>query len=153
MNIIQIDIFLIIPTVIIVGLVIWLSKYSRPACIACRQLFLSEKNLILHHFVETINGLTQIRIFNQKTIRMQSFSLMLDKIIKSWLGFEMVMRGFYLYTSLTINMLICFGIFLGVLSTTTDKIGLFGGTVVYLISISYYLSLVLKQVVETESIM
>ena len=47
-NIIQIDTALLFPSIFIMGFAVWFFFYSRPAYIACKQLFLQSKNKIIH---------------------------------------------------------------------------------------------------------
>ena len=73
-NITQINLTFLIPASLISIVIAWFFFYSKPAYVACKQLFLQTKNLMIHYFGETINGLTQIRIYNQRINRMKDIS-------------------------------------------------------------------------------
>ena len=69
-NIIQINWEFVVPSAIISVIIIVFFVYAKPAYSACKQLFLQTKNMMIHFFGETINGLTQIRIYNQRISKM-----------------------------------------------------------------------------------
>ena len=73
-NITQINFIFIIPATIVLSFALCFFIYARPAYIACKQLFLQTRNLMIHFLSETINGLTQIIIYKQQVNRMQEFS-------------------------------------------------------------------------------
>ena len=73
-NISFINLKFLAPSLVIMGVAFWFFNYSRPAYIKCKQLFLQSKNIMIHFFNETINGLAQIRIYKQNINKMQEFS-------------------------------------------------------------------------------
>lgn len=58
--------YLIFPSVIVFTAIIAFFVYARPVLISCKQLNFQKKSEIFHCYAETINGLTQIRIYNQQ---------------------------------------------------------------------------------------
>ena len=65
-NIGQINPSLIIAVVIILVIALWFFFYSRPAFHACRQLDLHKKTPVFQFFGETISGVVQLRIYDQR---------------------------------------------------------------------------------------
>ena len=87
-----INISLINPTFIIPALLVFLFticffNYSRYAYLKCKELFLQSKNIMVDLFLETINGLTQIKLYKQKSNKMQQFSETLDSTTKSGISY------------------------------------------------------------------
>ena len=70
-NITLIDVRLLPAALVIFGITICFFNYSKPTYVKCKELFLQSKNLMIHFFRETINGLTQIKVFRQKINKMQ----------------------------------------------------------------------------------
>ena len=70
-NACQISVFFIGPAVVIVIISLLFFRYARPVIISTKQLDLQNKNPIFHCFSETINGLTQIRVYNKRKIKIQ----------------------------------------------------------------------------------
>jgi len=65
-NICQIDVFILIPASVVLILALALFFYSRPVIIGAKQLDLQNKSPIYHFFSETVNGLTQIRVYKRR---------------------------------------------------------------------------------------
>ena len=65
-NLCQINPFLIIAIAIILIIAIWFFFYSRPVIHACKQLDLQKKTPVFHFFGETISGVVQLRIYDQR---------------------------------------------------------------------------------------
>jgi ABC-type multidrug transport system fused ATPase/permease subunit len=86
-NMVQIDAFLAIPAGILSMVAVVFFLYARPVIIACKHLDLQEKGPIFHEFNETVNNLIQIRICNLRNVKIKDFSEMIDKSIKSSIGF------------------------------------------------------------------
>ena len=70
-NIAQINPFLIIAVVIILIIAVWFFFYSRPVIHACKQLDLQKKSPVFHFFGETISGVVQLRIYDQRKQKSQ----------------------------------------------------------------------------------
>ena len=108
---------------------------------------------MIHFFNETINGLTQIRIYKQKLNKMQQFSENINSITKSGIAYEMMMRGFGFFDSFILMLLLVLGMYLGVAFTSPNQSGLFAITILYLVSICELFQWTLKQIIATEGIM
>ena len=96
-NLVQINVYLIIPSVILLTLAWIFLMYCRRVILGCKQLFLQKKNQIFHFYAETINGLTQISIFNRRKSQFIKFASIINDSIKSSIGFDVVSRGFSYY--------------------------------------------------------
>ena len=70
-NITLIDVRLLPAALVIFGITICFFNYSKPTYVKCKELFLQSKNLMIHFFRETINGLTQIKVDRQQINKMQ----------------------------------------------------------------------------------
>ena len=70
-NITLIDVRLLPVALVIFGITICFFNYSKPVYVKCKELFLQSKNLMIHFFKETINGLTQIKVYRQQINKMQ----------------------------------------------------------------------------------
>ncbi len=65
----------------------------------------------------------------------------------------MVSRGFGLYETIINLSLMFVGMMVGIYQSTTDNSGLYGVTVIYLISFSEVFQWLLRQAITTESLM
>jgi ATP-binding cassette subfamily C (CFTR/MRP) protein 4 len=65
-NICQINVFFIPPTVVIVICVLLFFGYARPVLIQCKQKDLKNKSPIFRFYSETLNGLIQIRTYGRR---------------------------------------------------------------------------------------
>ena len=73
-NMVQINIYFLIAASIILAIAIYFFNYARDVLQKCKQLDLQDKTPIFHFFSETISGLTQIRVFNYRKQKLQTFS-------------------------------------------------------------------------------
>ena len=78
---------------------------------------------------------------------MQEFADTLDITVKSGIAYEMMMRGFGFYAALILLLLLVAGMYLGVAQTTRENSGLYGATIVYLVTIVSVLQWTLKQII------
>jgi ATP-binding cassette subfamily C (CFTR/MRP) protein 4 len=65
-NICQINVFFIPPTIVVTICVLVFFYYARPALVQCKQKDLKNKSPIFQFYSETINGLIQIRTFSRR---------------------------------------------------------------------------------------
>ena len=61
----------------------------------------------------------------------------------------MMMRSFGFYVTLILLLLLVAGMYLGVAQTTRENSGLYGATIVYLVTIVSVLQWTLKQIIST----
>lgn len=114
-NICQINIYFLIPAAILFTIAIFFFNYSRPVISGCKQLDLQNKNPIFQFYGETISGLTQIRIYNQRMPKILQFSHIVNKSSKASIGFDMVSRGFGFYETVNSIVLMILGMVMGVI--------------------------------------
>ena len=145
-NLAQIDIRLLIPSVIIFSVGILFFIYSRPAILTCKELDLQNKNPLFHFFSETLSGLTQIRVYDQRKNRLQQFSSLVNKSARTAISFDVVSRGFAFYESVLMILFVLVGMVLGVSIALEHELGLYGVIVLYLSSTSEYFSWNLRQI-------
>jgi len=67
-NVCLIDNLLIPPALIVVVIISAIYVYGRGVIIACKELDLQSKSPIIHTFIESLKGLTQIRIYQAKKV-------------------------------------------------------------------------------------
>lgn len=96
-NLCQINLFMIILVVIVTIVGILFFFYSRPAICKCKELELQAKSPIFSFCSESIAGLIQIRINNQRGNKMQSFSQIVNKSTKTDINFHLVSKAFGFY--------------------------------------------------------
>ena len=96
-NICQIDLFFIPPTIVILICVFLFFSYARPAIIQCRQKDLKNKSPIFHFYSETLNGLVQIRTYGRRKDLISKFTKLINNSTKASIAFDVVSRGFALY--------------------------------------------------------
>ena len=96
-NISQIDLYILIPAAIVLFFAVTFFVYSREAVIGTKQLDLQNKGPIFHFFSETVNGLTQIQVYNRRKVLLQDFTQLVNNSTKSAMGFDIVSRGFGFY--------------------------------------------------------
>ena len=73
-NVCQINVYFLIAAVGVFLVAILFFSYARPVVMGCKQLDLQKKSPIFNFYSETINGLTQIRVYNQRLPKLQQFS-------------------------------------------------------------------------------
>ena len=66
---------------------------------------------------------------------------------KCAIGFDMVSRGFGFYETITATILMFIGMMMGIGLITTENSGLYGVSIVYLITISDVMQWILRQVI------
>lgn len=115
-NMAQINLWFLIPAVVIFILAVAFFSYARPVISGCKQLDLQNKNPIFHFYSETITGLIQIRIYDQRLPKLQQFSHIINRASRASIGFDMVSRGFGFYETIGSIVLMFFGMVLGVAS-------------------------------------
>lgn len=93
----QISPLLIIPTLLTFIVAITFFNYCRPAIIKTKEVDLHTKSPIFHFFGESLQALTQIRIYQQQLPRMQQFSQIINRSTQGSIGFDMVSKGFAFY--------------------------------------------------------
>ena len=98
-NICQIDLFFIPPTIIIIICVFIFFSYARPVIIQCRQKDLKNKSPIFNFYSETLSGLVQIRIYGRRKSLISKFTKLINNSTKASIAFDVVSRGFALYVS------------------------------------------------------
>jgi ATP-binding cassette, subfamily C (CFTR/MRP), member 4 len=96
-NICQINVFFLIPAFCLSLVAIVFFNYARPVIMGCKQLDLQQRSPIFHNYSETINGLTQVKVYNQRQPRIQTFSAVINRSTKAAIAFDMVSRGFGFY--------------------------------------------------------
>ena len=96
-NLCQINLYFIIPAVLLLVVAILFFVYARPAIIGTKQLDLHKKSPIFHFYSESITGLTQIRVYGQRKANIKKFAKIINESITSTMGFDMVSRGFGFY--------------------------------------------------------
>ena len=96
-NVCEINIYFLIAATIISIIAICFFNYSRPAISITKQLDLAKKSPIFQFYGETINGLTQIRVYKQTKAKLQRFSQIMNESSKAIIGFDVVSRGFGFY--------------------------------------------------------
>jgi ATP-binding cassette, subfamily C (CFTR/MRP), member 4 len=152
-NICQINVYFLIPACILSAVAIGFFVYARPVIMGCKQLDLQKKSPIFHTYSETISGLTQVKVYNQRQSKIQAFSTTINNSTKAAIGFDMVSRGFAFYSTLIGILLMLVGMMMGIAQTNSTNAGLYGVTVVYLITISDVLQWILRQIILVESLM
>ena len=100
-----------------------------------------------------MNGLTQIKIYNQRSANIEKFGSIINKSTKATIGYDLVSRGFGYYQTLISNILLAIGVLMGVAIINTQDKGLLGITIVYLVLISEFSHWILKQLLLIESLM
>jgi ATP-binding cassette, subfamily C (CFTR/MRP), member 4 len=77
-NLCQINVYFIIPTVVLLVIAIAFFAYARPVIIGTKQLDLHKKSPIFHFYSETISGLTQIKVYNQRNSNIIKFAKIIN---------------------------------------------------------------------------
>ena len=104
--------------------------------IACKQIDLKNKSPIFNFYSETITGLIQIKILNRRSNLMSQFSSIVNDSIRASTSFDLVSRGFGFYAALIAMILMFIGLMIGIYSMTPTTFGLYGVTIIFLISFS-----------------
>lgn len=73
-NLLEINLWLIIPIFIAFLVALLFFKYSRSVIIKYKQMDLQNKNPVSQFYIESLNGLIQIKICKQKIQKIQRFS-------------------------------------------------------------------------------
>lgn len=73
-NLTEINYYFIIPATILLFLAFIFFLYARKVMLGCKQLLLQKKSPIFHFYSESINGLTQIGVFNRRKSQIKKFS-------------------------------------------------------------------------------
>lgn len=152
-NMAQINFWILIPAGVILVIAIMFFWYARPVISGCKQLDLQNKNPIFHFYGETISGLVQIRVYNQRLPKLQQFSHIINRSSKASICFDMVSRGFGFYSTIGSIALMFFAMILGVVSLREETRTLYGVTVIYLITICDLFQWILRQIITAESLM
>ena len=95
-NICQIDIFFIPPTVAIIICIFLFFSYARPAIIQCKQKDLKNKSPIFNFYSETLNGLVQIRTYGRRKDLINKFTKLINNSTTASIAFDILSRGFAL---------------------------------------------------------
>ena len=96
-NICQIDVFFIPPTVVIIICIFLFFSYARPAIIQCKQKDLKNKSPIFNFYSETLNGLVQIRTYGRRRSLINKFTKLINNSTKASIAYDVVSRGFGFY--------------------------------------------------------
>lgn len=103
---------MIILIIIVFSFVILFFVYSKPVIIKTKELDLQTKNPLFHFFGETITGLIQIRVYNQRMPRIQQFSDIITQSTKASMSADLTTRGFTFYESVIATFFMLLGMLL-----------------------------------------
>ncbi len=95
---------------------------------------LKNKNPIYHFFGESINGLVQINTFGRRKDHIEKLSNLINQSSKASIAFDVISRGFGYYETVIALVLMFIGVMVGVYQSQTANSGLYGVSVIYLIS-------------------
>ena len=112
-----------------------------------RQLNLEMKIPIFQVLKETISGVIQIRVLNQRKNQLENFARILNNEIRANISFLIETRLQSIYTSYITLMMLNFGLVVGLAVIPEDSLKLYGVLIIYLIQINSSFQFGLKQVV------
>lgn len=158
-NIVSINIYFIIPGVINIGLLVILFCVCNKSIINAKQLDLEMKDPVFSTVNETISGLVQIKVFQRRKTLLKEFAKIVNNSFRSSINFLVCSRAFGVYVSYFSLVILMVGLIMGILNIQTDEsslsssslAGLYGITVVFLLSINDNLQWSLRQANEMES--
>ena len=81
--------------------------------------------------------------------KIQQFSTIMNTSTKCAIGFDMVSRGFGFYETITATILMFIGMMMGIGLISNENSGLYGATVVYLVTIVSLSQWTLNQIIST----
>jgi len=147
-NICQIDIFFIPPTVVIIICIFLFFSYARPAIIQCKQKDLKNKSPIFNFYSETLNGLVQIRTYGRRRSLINKFTKLINNSTKASIAYDVVSRGFGFYIFFLGGIvLMAIGMEVGIQQSSPINSGLYGVTVIFLTQFSDLLQWSLRQAI------
>ena len=147
-NICQIDIFFIPPTVAIIICIFLFFSYARPAIIQCKQKDLKNKSPIFNFYSETLIGLVQIRTYGRRRSLINKFTKLINNSTKASIAYDVVSRGFGFYIFFLGGIvLMAIGMEVGIQQSSPINSGLYGVTVIFLIQFSDILQWSLRQAI------
>ena len=153
-NVCQMEVFFIPPTIVIIICVFWFFYYARPAIIQCRQIELKNKSPIFNFYSETLSGLVQIRIYGRRKNLISKFTKLINDSTKAAIAFGIVSRGFGFYVFFLGGIvLMAIGMEVGIQHSSSIDGGLYGVIVIFLILFSELLQWFLRQAITIESLM
>jgi ATP-binding cassette subfamily C (CFTR/MRP) protein 4 len=138
---------------IILTLVILIFIYSRPVVIKTKELDLQTKSPLFHYFGETINGLLQIRVYNQRMSRIQEISEIINKSTKGSISADLTTRGFAFSISFIALCFMLLGMLFSLYLLNPHKTHLYSVSVIYFITISEGSQWLLRQFIVVEGLM
>lgn len=95
----------------------------------------------------------QIRTYNRRKDLIHQFSKIVNRSTKALVAFDVVSRGFGFYETIINICLMFIGMMVGIYQSSTENSGLYGVTVIYLVSFSELFQWLLRQAITTESLM
>ena len=147
-NICQIDVFFIPPTVVIIICIFLFFSYARPAIIQCKQKDLKNKSPIFNFYSETLNGLVQIRTYGRRRSLINKFTKLINNSTKASIAYDVVSRGFGFYIFFLGGIvLMAIGMEVGIQQSSPINSGLYGVTVIFLTQFSDLLQWSLRQAI------
>lgn len=108
---------------------------------------LKNKNPIYHFFGESINALAQISTYGRRKDLIEKLSNIINQSTKATIAFDIVSRGFGFYSTIIALFLMFFGFMIGILQSNSSNSGLYGASVIYLISYCEVFQWILRQII------
>ena len=155
-NIFQINpIFIVVAVLDIIFMVLYFWYCKRPT-LTSKELDLKSKTPLFNSLNEMAAGLVSLRIYHQKANDLKKFAKRVNQSFQANISFWFVSRIFGLYLSYVSNLIVLFGLLLGLYWLSRDDgtdIGLYGVSAVFLIQINDLTQWFLRQLLSFESLM
>ena len=131
-NIIQINNYFLIPTLICLVLFIAFYMWSNRILMESKSLDMKTKSPVLGFAVECLNGVLQIKCFNQKSRFLKAFCKSLNDLSKANIFHWITVNAFTTFISLVSTLVLVAGVLLGLITVTPEESGLYGVSIVFL---------------------
>ena len=132
-NVFTINLYFLIPGIINVVFIVGFFLYCKEVIIAVKQLDLTLKTPIFHMVGETISGLIQLKIFNQRFHFLSQFSKKLNESFKANIAFWNISRAFGANISYFSTLVMIIGWIIGIAVVTPESVGLYAVSVLFLL--------------------
>ena len=152
-NVIQINNYFLIPTLICLVLFIAFYRWSNRVMMESKTLDMKTKSPVIGFAVECLNGALQIKCFNQKNKFLKAFCRRLNDLSKANILHWITIRAFTTFISLVAILVLISGLLLGLITVTPEESGLYGVSIVFLSQAVNLFQLFLKGLVNFKTSM
>ena len=152
-NVIQINIYFLIPTLICFLLFMAFYMWSNRVMMESKTLEMKTKSPVIGYAVECLNGVLQIKCLNQKSRFLKVFCNRLNNLSKANIFHCITINAFTDFISLVATLVLVSGLLLGLITVTPEESGLYGVSIVFLSQAVNLFQLFLKGLISLKTSM